>query len=287
MINKFKVVYKIIYQFIRTLLKEIEIELRWMLFKIGKRTKGNKGQNSFNISITTQWFRRRILIKTIKSLILQKKIRTKIFIFTSSEDEVRLRKSLKRFRRHGIEICSMKPDLKVYNKVFGPIQQKLKSNILVLDDDTYYPKEYLNDFENIEIKSNTIYGTRGAIYIKNQKYNKFKNARSSKGPKKDVILTGKGGILFTELARKEIAKNKAFMFVSPRNDDLWYFFYLRRIGFKFEVIQLKNNKFIDWFGESKGSLRSLNVDKEGNDILISKINNHFKGKKQIYQVNKG
>jgi hypothetical protein len=285
--NKFKVVYKIIYQFIGTLLKEIEIELKWMLFKIGKRTKGTEGINSFNISITTQWFRRRILIKTIKSLILQKKIRTKIFIFTSSEDEERFRKSLKRFRRHGIEICSMKPDLKVYNKVFGPIQQKLKSNILVLDDDTYYPKEYLNDFEKIEIKSNTIYGTRGAIYIKNHKYNKFKNAKSSNGPKKDVILTGKGGILFTELARKEIAKSKAFMFVSPRNDDLWYFFYLRRIGFKFEVIQLKNNKFMDWFGESKGSLRSLNVDKEENDILIRKINNHFKGKKQIYQVNKG
>jgi hypothetical protein len=281
-----KAISKIIYQLIIRLFKEIEIELKWLFFKYGKSKKRTKSTNFFNISITTQWFRRRILIKTLKSLIIQKMVRTKIYIFICSEDEERFQRILKRFRRDGVEICIMKPDFKVYNKVFGPIQQKIKSNILILDDDTYYPKGYLNYFENIEIKSKTIYGTRGVIYQKNRKYNQFENAKSDDGPKKDVILTGKGGILFTEMALKEIKKSNAFVIVSPRNDDLWYFFYLRSIGFKFEIIELKNKIFIDWFGESKGSLRSLNVDKEENDLLITQIINHFKGKKQIYQVNK-
>ena len=271
-------IWKFIYQMMRTLFKEVEIEFKWQLFKNLRRGGVEKEANLFNISITTQWFRRRILAKTIKAIIIQKKPKTIIYIFINSKEQEKFEEFLKKFYIYGVYIICMMPDYKVFNKVFGPIQEGLKDNILILDDDTYYPNDFLNSFENIDITNRTIYGTRGAIYNQHYKYNEYANVENGSEATVNVLLTGKGGILFSENARNEIAKSKAFMTISPKNDDLWYFFFLREIGYKFEVIKMKNTTFIDWFGESKGSLRRQNIDKEENDILIAQIKQHFESK---------
>jgi hypothetical protein len=274
-------IWKIIYQIMRTLFKEVEIEFKWQLFKNLRRGRVGKEGNLFNISITTQWFRRRILVKTLKSIIIQKKPRTVIYIFVNLKEQEKFEEILKKFYIYGVCVISMTPDYKVFNKVFGPIQEEIINNILIIDDDTYYPNDFLKSFENVDIKNRTIYGTRGAIYKKHQKYNEYANVENGSEATVNVILTGKGGILLSEDARNEIAKSKGFTTISPKNDDLWYFFFLREIGYKFEVIKMKNNTFIDWFGESKGSLRRQNIDKGENDILIAQIKQYFESKNQI------
>ena len=257
-------------------LKQYKIHLRWLKFKLGSGINDNRIRINFVISITSQIHRYRLLKKTLKSLIVQKNNKTEIHVYIT-ENHKKFKKLEKWGREYAIYFIKIPRELGPYNKIYGPLFENIKKPILILDDDTYYPLGFLNYFYEKELKENrVIFGTRGAKYLKNALYNNFDKVRENYYESKDLILTGKGGILFDFSWLQSIAKNTEFINLAPYGDDLWYYFYFKQLGFQFGCCRFDEFELIDWPGEAKKSLRLNNVNEKRNDTYIKNLENYFR-----------
>ena len=206
---------------------------------------------------------------------MQKNEQTIIYIFINKDEKRYFNKKLSKYIKYNLRIISMKKDYRVFNKIMGAVQQRIEGNILIIDDDTFYPKNFLKIYNNVRMQTNVLYGTRGVIYDPLEKYNDYKSVVGKHAKSKNVILTGKGGILINKAAREIIGNSDAFLRIVPSNDDLWYYFLLKQKGFNFQIISLKGTKLVDWLGEGRLALRKQNLDMQLNDKSIYDIRKYF------------
>jgi hypothetical protein len=261
--------------FLRGIRGVIELHYCWILARWRPVTNNSTIKLNFTIVIASQSGRLRLLKWTLMSLILQKNIRTEIHVYFSQKDFFKVKK-IQWLEKYGVQIGYVHDDLGVYSKLFGPIKDGLDKPILILDDDTFYPRKFLETFYTIQIeKNNLIIGTRGMRYVPNKLYSDLERCVGAKECGRDILLTGKGGVLYPVKFLDAIKQNLDFIELAPLCDDLWYFFMARSLGYEFMSINKSENILVDWPGESKIALRKINVDLKENDVKVNILKNYF------------
>jgi len=254
----------------------IALNLHWLWFLTKKKSRQNSIRNNFAISISSQNHRLPIIKYCLKKLIIEKNFKTEIYVFVDRKDYQNFKVELSKFQKYGVYIVAMKKDFRVYNKTQGPLQEKLEQPVLTLDDDTYYPSGFLDYFYNYRIKgSKIIVGTRGLIFNDNLSYTDMSSFDATTCKGKEIILTGKGGILYDFKTLELLQKNDAFLEKSPSNDDLWYHFFYKSLGFTFSCHPSGGFKLVDLPGERIKALRLRNVNGKENDKILIELKKLF------------
>lgn len=174
-------------------------------------------------------------------------------------------------------------DVRSYKKILYMAQEASNKNIIIIDDDTLYPENWLERiWEAHEEHINDIICYRAhKITVDNgiiNTYDKWiKLAPELKGPSKSLIPIGVGGVLYPKGCFSGVLWDiKKIKEIAPTTDDIWLKCLMLSRGYK--VVKVDVNS-IEWFtvlGTQKERLVKMNVEMDNkNDIAMIKCMNYF------------
>ena len=239
------------------------------------------------VSLTTHSTRIYTVFQTIETLLLQSVKPNRVVLYLN-EDEFsfeNLPTSLQRQCKRGLEIRFVK-DLGVYTKLLPALQEFPDSVIITVDDDYMYPFDLLERL----LSGHKSYPE--AVVCFNSRILKLSDRKSLAPyssfemcfPKQDklsisLMAEGFGGVLYPpQSMSKEVFDLDMIRALSPHADDLW--FKAMQLLKDTPVLQLARNH--TWFHTITSemtaqdiALTHINIDKNGNDIQLKAIFDHY------------
>ena len=193
---------------------------------------------------------------------------------------------LRNLEKFGVEykFCE---DIKSYKKLIPTLQLYPNDIIITYDDDLFYPKrsverlvrEYQKDSAKIytHLAHKPLFDTNGELLPYMQWQDLIEDSDDS-----PIFPTGGAGCLYTSnLLYKDITEKELFMSLSPKADDVWFYFMGVLRGTKAKV--LKKDLFLyiplDNFYQlthSNSRLSESNCGLGQNDIQINNIMEYYK-----------
>ena len=228
-----------------------------------------------------------VLPFTIMSLLRQSYKPDMIILWLDNYNwnEEKLPKSLKRLKKYGLTIRYCE-DLKSYKKLIPTLKEFPDDIIITCDDDLYYRHYVVKDLVDAyrQNPSNIHVQNAHIIHLDNQgkilPYDKWTMDISGKTGR-NVFPTGGSGCLYRKnLLYKDICNDKLFMSLSPKADDVWFFFMAFINGTNASVLPKKHNRYIPLdnfyqYFHKNANLSSSNVKENQNDIQIQSIIKHY------------
>jgi len=243
-------------------------------YEINKNKKRNRIKNAV-VSLTT--FDKRIdgVEITIKSLLLQTILPSKIILYIGDEDKKLTPQSLKSLEGEIFEIKYCK-DLRSYTK-FIPLLNDLESQVhqydwlVVCDDDIIYPENWFENFQLEKFQDEKIaiahrchkaFIDRNGDFLPYNSWNKIDIKTYQFG----LFPTGVGGIaLPIKAINPFFFKTRIFLELAPTSDDVWIYFLLKLSGIRVFDTNSKL-KLKEWVLRKRYRLSKIN-NQEGDDNL--------------------
>ncbi len=200
-------------------------------------------------------------------------------------NDEKLPECIKKMQKQGLTVKYCK-DMRSYTKLVPALQEFPNDLIITIDDDLYYKSSTIQKLvEAYEQNPNRIYTHRAhrPQFGKDGKlipYNNWKleiNATETQ----PVFLTGCGGVLYnSNLLYKDVMNEKLFMELSPRADDVWFYFMSVLKKTPTVVVNRKQCTYIplDNFYQlfhSEARLAASNCKESQNDIQIKNVMQHY------------
>lgn len=255
--------------------------------KLSEGLNDNARNRKVVVSLTSYGRRTNIVDTTIFSLLKQSYKPDRIILWLDDKNWncENLPRRLKKLLKYGVEIrfCN---DVKSYKKLV-PTLPLVSDNdyIITVDDDQYYPKDFVKGLVEAMDKNPTsiyCYAGRRLVLDDNSKllpYNEWK--LTSKNIIGETFMAiGAYGIIYKKcLLHSDIYNEELFMKLAPMADDIWFFFMALMNGVKCTPIHLNQHivdiDFIYQKFHTGSSLREMNRGENFNDKQIRDIMTHY------------
>lgn len=235
--------------------------------------------NDLIITLTSYPPRFPTLHLTLKCLLTQSIKPNKVILWLSTEDVPLVPNSVLRLREKGLEIRTCE-DIGPYKKLVPALRDLPEAFLVTADDDLYYRRDWLEQLvfhwdglpKQVVVHRAFIFGQTPESLRKPRK-----TWAPLTTPKQDVYMypTGGSGILYPPHALSPEATEAAlFLKLSPRADDIWFFWMARRGGCSFKKTPL-NIKLIYWPNTQESALHHENDGARANDEKTKKMLEHF------------
>lgn len=269
--------------------KEIEEYKRYvercaMLLKYLEKNYNNLSSNSsYIISLTSYGYRLKSVWLTIQSVFNQSCKFAKVVLWVAYQDKHLINEKLKLLEKSGLTICFC-DDIRSYKKLVYTVKEYNDYNIITIDDDVIYSRDYFKKLINLHKKHPRCICCYRAHEIKfNGKfilpYKEWGfHSLGIKGPSMKIMPIGIGGVLYP--AGTFLFEDFDFTVineVAPFSDDI-YFKWIEMEKRVCVVKVYKNKKHNPYYiaNTQENSLKMMNVvSGNNNDIAIKKIENYF------------
>jgi len=222
----------------------------------------------------------------------------KIILWLGHNDKENIPKILKTLTKKGLEIRFCE-DIKSYTKLIYALNEFPSDNIIIADDDIFYPKHWLEQMTTLHEKypqkiiCHRAHGIKTDGRGKPLAYNEWDKCIKpslyfhNKSHKPECVFpTGVGGILYPTRAclHKDAANKELFLKIAPYADDVWFWamavINTDYFGGESPYIVLENGHSrklheIDWQQHMYNSLQSSNVTENRNDSQLSAVIEHY------------
>lgn len=232
------------------------------------------------VSLTSFPARIKTVSYTIESILLQKKKANIVVLWLGYDKfpnkEKDLPKRLRRLTSYGLTIKWCK-DIRSYTKLIPSLEAFPDDIIVTVDDDVWYPPEWLEKLYNSYLKEPTLIHAHRVLQMtaKDGNINKYVDWGTQifapQEPSYCWHLTGTGGVLYPpHCLYKDICDRKKFMAMAPSVDDIWFWVMAVLQHTRIRVVEGNIFTFEGVFIVNNLSLWSDNVyDK--NDIALEKL----------------
>jgi hypothetical protein len=218
------------------------------------------------ISLTSYGSRINLIYPTLKSLILQSKYRCSIYLHIHKSDEHLIVERLKKYSHFGVKIVLEESDLKQYLKIVPASREHKDKNIITVDDDIIYHKTMVAELRDSlnYLGQKLILGHRGrllkfSIDGKSVDYANSKLFNVPNSPNENLLLTGVGGVLYPKGSLLDLYKfENSFLEICPTNDDIWLYFFTRKLGWNSCLVESKRRKPFESAAGKVGGLWKVN-----------------------------
>ena len=148
--------------------------------------------------------------------------------------------------KFGVEIEFSKRNLFSYNKLLHSLKKYPDDIIITVDDDFYYPYEWLEKLYNAYLEEPNYIHCHRAHFIRFDKKNNIKKIREwimdidIEGSRPSYLnyLLGVGGVLYkSNFLHKDIFNEELFMKLAPKEDDQWFWAMAVLQGTKINVLK--------------------------------------------------
>ena len=232
------------------------------------------------VSLTSFPGRIGIVSKTIKTLLLQKKVKPDLIILWLSESqfsskEESLPNSIRDLMQYGLTIrwCE---DIRSYKKLIPALSEYSKDILVTADDDVYYAHNwleklyysYLQDKKSIHCNKATKFTYDGNTFSAIAGGKDFYSEPSYLNK-----LVGVGGVLYpANSLNKNVLDTDCCMKYLSTNDDIWFWCMAVLNETKIRVIEKNVPNPIDVYG-SFGTEKLSNVNDNGEKLFWKQFNN--------------
>jgi len=256
---------------VKQTIASILLAFRYGLFRLTSNHERGISRSDIVVSLTTHGERVNKVSKTLKSLVVQRHYRLKVFLFISSADFQRSRRELLKFDQSRISVRIVEEDLQVYNKVFQISNDFANQRIITVDDDIIYKRDLFKTLiEASDSAPEVIWGTRGRMFSNDAPYGSFRIIKGRKGIIKDLFLTGVGGIIYPAgfLVRANVA-SKAYLNICPTNDDVWLHFFAKAEGIQSGLASEYTNLIESPAAKKHGLWRKNNQEGKNDEAILN------------------
>lgn len=267
----------------------IKLYYRTGFYKLGYGLNRTENRSEKVIVSLTSYGRRveSVLPYTIISLLKQTYKPDKIVLWLDYEhwNDGNIPESINRLKQYGLTICYCR-DIKSYKKLIPALEKFPDDIIITCDDDLYYRKDMIEKLISAYEKDPSRIYTHRAHQVRFDKegnllpYNEWDMEISSRSGSL-VFPTGGGGCLYKRsLLFDDIGKESLFMNLSPKADDVWFYFMEKLakteccvLPYDGQVI-IPLDAFFQYFHKG-ASLASLNCRESQNDVQIRNVMKHY------------
>lgn len=232
------------------------------------------------VSVTSYPLRFPTLPLALKSLLLQSVAADEVILWIGKNDEDKLTSEILALRDDGltIRLCD---DLGPYTKIVPALMSYPDAYIVTADDDVYYRPKWLEDLVahergRREVLCHRAHRVRIGANGLPLPYERWEFNTRDREPSALTFPTGHGGVLYPPGALHRDAVNVAlFSEFSPRADDLWLYWMMRRNGGVARKIGPRRLLFPTWRGTQRVALWRRNVVEGGNNQCIETMTARF------------
>ena len=175
-------------------------------------------------------------------------------------------------------------NIRNFKKILPSLAAFPDAFIVICDDDTYYPPNWLKDLLGAfdpEHPTIVCHRAHRLAYLPNGSLAPYRqwpydvdDAKSAL-PSTDLLPTGNGGVLYPPGALPPLTQDLDLIRkLSPTSDDVWLFFMWRRNDWKIKRVPGKRRMFLEWPHAKTGSLRILHRGGKKDDHLQT-MSKHF------------
>ncbi len=248
------------------------------------------------VSLTSYPERMTTIHFTLHTLLNQSIKPDKLILWLAKEQFPRREKDVprrvRRLRKYGLSIewCN---DIRSYKKLIPTLKEYPNNIIVTVDDDIYYPSNWLELLYESYLNNKEIIHCHRAHKInfdENKKILPYKNW-DKKTTNRDIsfltFFTGAGGILYPPQSLYiDVINNDLFMKLAPDADDIWFWAMAVLNSTKIKVVKNNITKItvIDETQDT-GLWKSINITGE-NDTKLKNILEHFKNLKNLLAIEK-
>lgn len=221
------------------------------------------------VSLTSYPARYATLHLTLKSIIDQRVRPDRIILWIAHEHMDGLPESVTSLQNALFEIRPWE-DIRNFKKIVPALTSFPEAFILIADDDTYYPDDWLEQLvEAYDPAQPTIvchrahrptYTADGSL----APYRDWRRAvanRATYRPQTGLLPTGNGGVLYPPGSLPPQTTDLSLIRkLSPTSDDVWLFFMWRQAGWKIKRVPRPMKSFVEWpNSQSAESLRLVHL----------------------------
>ena len=194
-----------------------------------------------------------------------------------------LPESIMKLQQRGLTVKWCDEDLRSHKKYFYVLQEYRNADVVLLDDDLYYPNRLLENLvgmarENPEcicatrVHKMTYRGETLRPYR-----NWIHNYNTNKKEEKDLFFTsGAGTLIPSGVMPEDVFNEKVFKKICFFADDVWLNLQARKGGVKIVTNSMYNKDEISVGDTQREKLVSQNVCAGGNDRQLSAVMNYLK-----------
>jgi len=268
------------------------VVIKYKMFNLLKKSSGINFQprkQQLIVSLTTYPKRFNIVYLTIESLMNQTIKPDKIILWLSKEElnDEELPRNILKLKLRGLDIRIVDENLRSYKKLVYSLKEFSCCNIITCDDDTIYPKFFVEGLYNkIKISPNNVIAYRCSLIekLENNKLQPYLSWRSpqTNQPSFSLFPTGVGGILYPPNSlHSTVVKKELFLQLSPSSDDIWFKAMALLNNTKTVMVRKKSIEFPLIPNSQHDALWHTNVVDNKNDEQLKNVFNHFKLYKYI------
>lgn len=258
-----------------SLLNDIYYNIAWVFCNKGLNNQIK--EEKIIVSLTSFPGRIYIVHKTIKTILLQKKIKPdsiELWLAYDQFPQKKLPTSLTKLKKYGLKILWTE-DIKSYKKLIPALSAHPNDVIVTADDDVYYKRDWLSKLYHSYLKDpQNIHCHRATQFIvKNQRLIAISGGKSYyREPSFRNKLVGIGGVLYPRHSfNKLIFDKRLFMQIAPTNDDIWFWFMAILNNKKIYVVEGNYRRPVDVWGTQKTS-KLTTVNDHGDELFWSQLN---------------
>lgn len=259
---------------------------KFEIFNKYKRSLGvtnEKRKSLLIVSLTTYPKRFNVVYLTIESLMNQTVKPDKIILWLAKEElnNEEIPEKIFKLQARGLEIKTVNENLKSYKKLIYTIDKFKTSNIITCDDDTIYPKFFIEGLYNkFKEFPNNIIAYRCTLMTKlnNNNLNSYIDWKSSKNndPSYSLFPTGVGGILYpSNSLHNRVLDKELFLKLSPLGDDIWFKAMALLNKTKTVMVNSQSIEFPLIQGSQDDALWHTNVEESKNDEQLKNVFDYF------------
>ncbi len=250
------------------------------------------------VSLTSFPARIKTVSYTIESILLQEKKANMVILWLAKEQFPNLEKELPhrllQLCQYGLTIrwCQ---DIRSYKKLIPALKEYPEDIIVTVDDDIWYPPQWLKNFFNSYIKQPKCIHADKVLEVNVKdgviaNYTKWGvHIHSPKSPSFLWHQVGCGGVLYPPHSlHQNVLREELFMKIAPKVDDIWFWCMAilnkTRINivenniYDFEGVFIVNNKSLwsdNYYGANDIALEHImNIYPEIKDIVLEESKHH-------------
>jgi len=207
------------------------------------------------ISLTSYPARFSKLHLTLKSLLDQSIRPDKVLLWIAHDDTDKLPDAVRALESDTFEVRSC-DDLRNFKKILPSLAAYPNAFILICDDDTYYPDDWLKSLvDAFDPKEPSIVCHRAhrIRYLANGRIAPYRTWERNvagtwtESPRTDILPTGNGGVLYPPGSLPpETTDLTLIRKFSETSDDVWLYFMWRQAGWKAKRLPGMKCEFVEW-----------------------------------------
>ena len=218
------------------------------------------------VSLTSYPARFHALHLTIKSLMDQSIRPDRILLWIADGDYEKLPDEVKSLEGDLFRIGTCE-DIRNFKKILPTLSKHPDSFIVICDDDTYYPEDWLKGLVNAydpEEPSIVCYRCHRLSYTPEGRLAPYRSWRRNAADDndgslvRDLLPTGNGGVLYPPGSLPPETNNlELIRQLSATSDDVWLYFMWRNNGWSIKRVPGPPREFTEWSGTQEQALWSL------------------------------